>query len=333
MRRAYTIGVLFLISTLPLAGCKRILQEAIKARQAATDGGSSGQRVDEDQALGEKLNGYIRDCLNRYSKSVHSAEERYGDWVRKTGPTGKEQNIYGIYEISQDPEQCRTAINKANAAAPSKPDMEKMASAYSAALLAVVPIINEAHKYYERGDYKDDKMVKGKQLHPKLVSAFEAFDKADTDLSQLVDQVQEDLDKRELVRIEKEEGKKGHWHTVNTTLLAKPLLHEAAKDIAKINLTALTGAEDTYDQAVEGFETWSNQSKAESSNTSSYLSAAKELVIAGKNLVRRIRDKKPFSAFEKRQMGTSAGWMVEGSPDAVLDKYNKLVDAYNMVRY
>jgi uncharacterized protein YfiM (DUF2279 family) len=120
---------------------------------------------------------------------------------------------------------------------------------------------------------------------------------------------------------------------VNTTLLAKPVLHEAAKDITKINLAALTGAADTYDQAVDSFETWSTQNKAESSNTSSYLSAAKELVIAGKNLVRRIRDKKTFSAFEKRQMGTSAGWMVEGSPDAVLDKYNKLVDAYNTVRY
>jgi hypothetical protein len=322
-----------LIFSLPLAGCKRILQEAIKARQAAADAGAGGQRTDEDQALGEKLNGYIRDCLNRYSKSVHSSEERYGDWVRSTGPTGKEPNIYGIYEISQDPEQCRAAINKANAASPSKPDMEQMASAYSAALLAVVPIINEAHKYYERGDYKDDKMVKGKQLHPKLVSAFKAFDKADTDLSQLVDQVQEGLDKRELVRIEHEEGKKGHWYTVNTTLLAKPLLHEAAKDVVKINLAALTGAEDTYDQSVEAFETWSNQNKTESSSTSSYLSAAKELVIAGKNLVRRIRDKKPFSAFEKRQMGTSAGWMVEGSPDAVLDKYNKLVDAYNLVHY
>jgi len=332
MRRVPTIGVLLLISALPLGGCKRILQEAIKSRQAAADGGG-GQKDDADQALGEKLNGYIRDCLNRYSKSIHSAEGRYGDWASKKGPTGKEPNIYGIYEISQDPEQCRAAIVKANAAPPSKPDMERLASAYSTALVAVVPVINEAHKYYERGDYKDDKMAKGKQLHPRLVAAFEAFDKADTDLAQLVDQVQENFDKRELVRIEREEGKKAHWHTMNTTLLAKPLLHEASNELTKINLAALSGAEDSYDQAVDAFETWSNQNKSESSNTSSYLSAAKDLVIVGKNLVRHIRDKKPFSAFEKRQMGTSSGWMVEGSPDAVLDKYNKLVDAYNTVRY
>src|SRR5216683_1660780 len=98
MRRAHTIGVLLLISALPLGGCKRILQEAIKARQAAADGGA-GQKSDEDQALGEKLNGYIRDCLNRYSKSVHSAEERYFSWAdSKKGPTGKERNVYGVYD-------------------------------------------------------------------------------------------------------------------------------------------------------------------------------------------------------------------------------------------
>ena len=59
----------------------------------------------------------------------------------------------------------------------------------------------------------------------------------------------------------------------------------------------------------------------------------KDLVIAGKNLVRHIRDKKPYSAPENRLMGTSDGWKVEGSPDAVLDKYNKLIDAHNSVRF
>ena len=336
MRRVLraTSSFFLLASLLQLSGCKRIVEEAIKARQRGEEGGAVSAAQSEDQALGEKLNGYIRDCLNRYSKSVHSSEERYFSWAdSKKGPTGKERNIYGVYDISLDPEQCKSAIAKSNSAPPKKPDIEKLADAYSAALLAVVPVVNDAHKYYERGDYKDDKMAKGKQLHPRLVTAFETFDKADTDLSQLVDQVQEDLDRRELVRIEKEEGKKGHWHTVNTTLLAKPLLHEGAKDVSKINLVGLTQASDNFEKAVDAFETWSNQSKTESGSTSSYLRTAKDLVIAGKNLVRHIRDKKPYSATEKSWMGTSSGWMVEGSPDALLDKYNKLIDAYNSVRF
>jgi hypothetical protein len=330
-------SLLLLSTLLVVSGCKRIVQEAIKARQRAADGGAGGQvaeRVDDDQALGEKLNGYIRDCLNRYSKSVHSAEERYFSWAdSKKGPSGRERNVYGVYDISLDPEQCKAAIARSNAAPPNEPDIERLADAYAAALSAVVPVIKDAHKYYERGDYKDDKMARGKQLHPKLVSAFEVFDKADTELSQRVDKVQEDLDRRELVRIEKEEGKKGHWHTVNATLLAKPLLHEGAKDVTKINLAALTAASDNFEKAVDTFEGWANQSKSEANITSGYLRTAKDLVIAGKNLVRRIRDKKPFSSTEKGWMGTSSGWMVEGSPDAVLDKYNKLIDAYNSARF
>src|SRR5260221_14795360 len=59
------IGILLLVCFVSLSGCKRIIEEAIKARQRASDGGAGGlgQKVDEDQALGEKLNGYIRQCL------------------------------------------------------------------------------------------------------------------------------------------------------------------------------------------------------------------------------------------------------------------------------
>jgi hypothetical protein len=338
--RATTSFLLLAFLLTPLLGCKRIVQEAIKAKEkeGVAAASQAGQKVDDDTALGEKLNGYIRDCLNRYSKSVHSAEERYFSWAdSKKGPSGKERNVYGIYDISLDPESCKTAIAKSNAALPKKPDIEKLADAYSAALVAVVPVVNDAHKYYERGDYKDDKMAKGKQMHTKLVSAFESFDKADTELSQLVEQVQEDLDRRELVRIEKEEGKKGHWYTVSTTLIAKPLLHEGAKDVSKdtskVNLPALSTACDNFEKGVDAFEAWSNQNKTESNNTSSYLRAAKDLVIAGKNLVRHIRDKKPYTSTEKSWMGTSSGWMVDGSPDALVDKYNKLIDAYNSVRF
>src|SRR5882757_6954028 len=123
-----SIGFLLVALALFGSGCKRIVEEAIKARQrAAGDAGTAvAQRTDDDQALGEKLNGYIRDCLNRYSKSVHSAEERYFSWVdAKKGPSGRERNIYGVYEISLDPEPCASAIAKANAAPPKKPDIEK----------------------------------------------------------------------------------------------------------------------------------------------------------------------------------------------------------------
>ena len=103
-------------------GCKRIVEEAIKGakRSIGSDGGAaigSTHEVDEDQELGEKLNGYIRDCMNRFSKQIHLSEQRYYSWVdEKKGPTGKERNVGGLHEISSDPAQCKSAIAKSNAA-------------------------------------------------------------------------------------------------------------------------------------------------------------------------------------------------------------------------
>src|SRR6266571_685372 len=71
MRRVLraTSSFFLLASLIGLLGCKRIVQEAIKARQRGEEAGALSGAQSEDQALGEKLNGYIRDCLNRYSKS------------------------------------------------------------------------------------------------------------------------------------------------------------------------------------------------------------------------------------------------------------------------
>ena len=190
-----------------------------------------------------------------------------------------------------------------------------MGDAYAAALGALVPVVNDAYKYYDRGDYKDDKLAKAQKLHPQLVAVFSAFDKADSDLSKAVDQMQEELDRRELARLEKGEGRKAHWHTVQTTLLAKALLQESAKDVTKINLGALTAASEAYEKEVDAFDAWATQNKSEAGNVSSYLGSAKRLLVAGKNLVRRLRDKKPYSSTEKSWMGTASGWMVDGSPD------------------
>jgi hypothetical protein len=321
-------------------GCKKIMDETVQAQRLAAEGGASGmsseehRRADEDQALGEKLNGYIRDCLNRFSKPVRGSEERYYSWADpRRGPTGKERKMAGVDEIAMDPDQCRAAIAKSNARMPKHPEMEKKADAYAAALLEVVPVVNDAYQYYQRGNPKGDKMAKAKQLHPKLAAAFEAFDKADTELSQVVDQVQEGLDRRELVRIEKQEGKRGHWYTVQTTLLAKPLLHESAKEVSKINLSAVVAASEEFDRAIDAFDAWAIQNKADANKTANFLSAAKELSVAGKSLVQRLREKRAFSVSERKRMGTSNGATVDGSPDAVLDKYNRLVEAYNLVRY
>jgi hypothetical protein len=46
---------------------------------------------------------------------------------------------------------------------------------YIAANAALGPILNTANAYYEREDYKVDKMATGKTLHAQIVAAAEPF--------------------------------------------------------------------------------------------------------------------------------------------------------------
>jgi hypothetical protein len=318
-------------------GCKKLMDEANRAAESGEDANPTGEEAEKlgaDQELGEKLNGYIRDCLNRFSRPVRSSQERYYSWVDpRRGPLGKTRKVFGIEEISADPDLCRSAVGRSNSRPPKLPEMEKKADDYAVALLEVIPIVNEAHAYYERGDYKVDRMAKAKQLHPKLVGAFEAFDKAGSALSEAVDQVQEDLDKRELVRIEREEGQRARWHVVRTMVLAKPILHEIAKEPSKIEISAAGTACQGFEVALGAFDGWAAQNAEAASKVAGFLSAAKDLAVACRNLERRLKEKKPFTIAEQRRLGTSAGPGVEGSPDAVLDKYNRLIEAYNLARY
>jgi hypothetical protein len=329
---------LFPICFVTASGCKKIAAETTLASEPTqADGGPGSGEPEgfaEDQALGEKLNGYIRDCLNRFSKPVRTSEERYYSWVDPhKGPVAKSRKVNGIEAIAIDPDLCKSAVARSNGRPPNLPAMEKKAEAYVASLTELVPVVNEAGAYYERGDYKADKMAKARQLHPKVMAAFEAFDRADGELSEAVDKVQDDLDRRELLRIERDEGKKAHWYVVHTTVLAKPVLHESAKDVTKIDGAAVKSACESFAVAVGEFDSWANQNPNDATKSARFVTAAKALAGTCDALVHRLQEKKPFSAAERKRLGTSVGLTVEGSPDAVLDQYNRVIEAYNLVRY
>jgi hypothetical protein len=50
-------------------------------------------------------------------------------------------------------------------------------------------------------------------------------------------------------------------------------------------------------------------------------------------MMRRIRDKKPFSNTERQFISTGAGWMVEGSPAKVIKAYNDMISRRSMTRF
>ncbi|MGN1286050.1 MAG: DUF3829 domain-containing protein, partial [Bradyrhizobium sp.] len=127
--------------------------------------------------LTQKMNAYVG-CINRLSARSYESRDRYFSWAAKSGPTGKERIIYGTYTI-YDTSDCKTNVAAANAADPHDAGLEAAANAYVAAVTTLEPLLKEADDYYSQENYKDDKMAKGKALHPRLVAAWDAFASAD----------------------------------------------------------------------------------------------------------------------------------------------------------
>jgi hypothetical protein len=147
---------------------------------------------------------------------------RYLSWVDvKRGPTGKERIIYGLYSVGTS---ANSAIEKARKTAGDKPAIPALDDAtrqLASAFEALVPILNEAEAYYDRKDYLSDNMAGGKALHEKLVPAAMAFLAARATTEVLQNQLKDMLDRAQLAKIEKAEGKSVRWHVINTMTLAK----------------------------------------------------------------------------------------------------------------
>ena len=279
------------------------------------------------QSLTEKLNAYVG-CINRLSERSFQSRERYFSWAAKSGPTGKERIIYGTYTI-YDTSDCRKNVEKANALEPRDAELETAASAYADAVSKLEPLLKETDDYYEQENYKDDKMAKGKALHPRLVAAWDAFADADRKLRGGVEALNDKNALAKLADIEKADGKKVRYYVEATMIQAKRVLRAESND--KPDVAAITQALGDYEETVKASEEFAGSAVMDRGKIGSmFISNAKSFLTTAKQLMRRIRDKTPYSSGDKMMLGgQGSGWMVEGSPPRLLRDYNQLVDAYN----
>ncbi len=272
-----------------------------------------------------KLNAYVG-CLNRLSERAYSSRSRYFSWASKNGPTGRERIIYGTYTI-YDTSDCRKNVEAANALEPHDGALEAAAAAFAEAAGQLEPLLKEADDYYSAEDYKDDKMAKGKALHPRLVAAWDAFAHADRALRGEVEAINDKRALEKLAAIEASEGRKARYHVEALMIHAKRVLR--AENAAKPELAAITKALKEYEDIVKATE---QVSAADGGGKigSLFMSNAKSFLVTAKQLMRRLRDHVPYSAGDKMMLNANgAGWMVEGSPPRLSRDYNQLVDAYN----
>ena len=279
----------------------------------------------QKSSLTEKLNAYVG-CINRLSERSYDSRSRYFSWAAKSGPTGKERIIYGTYTI-YDTSDCRKNVEKANAMEPHDAAIEAAAAAYADAVSKLEPLLKETDDYYSQENYKDDKMAKGKALHPRLVAAWDAFATADQKLRGEVEGINDRRAQEKLAEIEKIEGRKTRYYVEALMVQAKRVLR--AEDAKTPDIAAITQALNEYEETIKAAEQASSSGGGPKIG-SFFLSNAKSYLVTAKQLMRRIRDKVPYSSGDKMMLSNAgSGWMVEGSPPRLLRDYNQLVEAYN----
>jgi hypothetical protein len=278
----------------------------------------------QSPSLAQKVNAYVG-CINRLSERSYDSRERYFSWVGKQGPTGKERIIYGLYTI-YDTSGCKKNVEQANAVEPRLAELEAAASAYAAAVVALEPLLKEADDYYTQENYKDDRMAKGRALHPRLVAAWDAFAAADQKLRASLEVLQDKQAVERLAEIESTEGRKERYHIEALMIQAKRVMRTESANPP--DLTQITQALADYEAMVKATEEYAASNKG-SKIGSSFISAAKEFLTTAKQLMRRVRDKAPYSSGDQMMLGAGSGWMVEGSPARLTRDYNQLVDRYN----
>ena len=272
------------------------------------------------------MNAYVG-CLNRLSSRAFDSRSRYFSWAAKSGPTGRERIIYGLYTI-YDTSDCKKNVEKANAIEPHDAAIEAAGSAYAEAAGALEALLKETDDYYEQQNYKDDKMAKGKALHPRLVAAWDTFERADKALRGEVEAVNDKRALEKLAAIETSEGRKARYHVEALMIHAKRVLRTV--DTKSPEPGAMAQAITGYEEIIKGAAGFIGGGLARDKIGSFFISNAKSFLVTAKQLMRRVRDHVPYSSGDKMMLGNAmSGWMVDGSPPRLLRDYNTLVDSYN----
>jgi hypothetical protein len=306
--------------------------ESIEPTELDSDNPANSEPVDySDGDLVKKNNLYITNCINKYSNSVLNSYSRYTSWLKdpKAGPTGNERLVYGLYRLSGDGSDCEKAIKEAAEISPSLPEVHASAEKYATALKEAAKQISSVYDYYDRDDYKDDNFQKGKSSHGPLMAAFEAFQTANREFADHVDQLEDEVAKQKLEEYRDDPSMRSRFTAADFSIKAKKaMIYVSRTKYAELST-------ETLQTHIDEIEAASAELKAAAGNAPGYsmfLISSDSFVKASKDLMRRIRDKKPFSSFEQRQIGTPSGWLVEGSPDKVIYEYNNLIRARGFLR-
>lgn len=324
MSRTLSIAALVASLSLILAACGDKTPPAAGGAGSSAKPEASAAPADAQQQLTAKLNAYIG-CFNALDSKTHGSIQSYTRWIKDVdaGPSGRETNVYGPFEISDyDMKQCDAPVSEAIAAKPALADLDAVAGQYQQALKALVPISKEAHDYYERQDYEDDRFAKGKQLHAPLMTAFKDFVVASETFNAELERQNDAAQREQLKALEQAEGRTREYYRLAMMLEAKAIVE------------LMTG--DDFDQAkarerLDAFNRISDEAHAKVADQepgkldwNSFEREAENFRREGKERLQRVSANTPYTDFERRMLD-SPSMAPRGSAGKLMQEYNSLV--------
>ncbi|TDK37619.1 DUF3829 domain-containing protein [Rhizobium deserti] len=205
-----------------------------------------------------KMNAYV-EFLNSAMRASESLQ-RYESWVdMKKGPTGKEKIIYGLYSLYDTRSQIE-AVATAAKTEPRMPDLDAAMLAYLETYQQLAPVLERANKYYERQDYKADKMEGGKAFHKEIAALATVHDERRKKVDNALRQEKVKIDLASLQGLEKAEGRKSRWHVRNVMFHAEAIMDlMPTNDSPVVDMPAFGKALDAYAVAVRDFDDYGLQ--------------------------------------------------------------------------
>lgn len=280
-----------------LAACGSVPALAQAPAPKETAGQDSGT-----QSLIKKMNAYVG-LLNRSLRASDSLS-RYASWVNmKSGPTGKERIIYGLYSVYD----VRDEIAKAREAAKAEPALPQLDAAmlnYIDTYEKLAPVLTRASGYYERKDYKDDGMAQGKAMHAEIATLGPQYRAEREKVDALFAVEKKKADMAELTALEQREGKKSRWHVAHVMMRAREavdLVPDNKKPVA--DLPAFEAAVTSFAAAVREFDEYSSAHP-----NSFHVFESRPRSLLGK--LRDLRDKLAKSKGDGRRLGQDINFLI-----------------------
>jgi len=348
--RKVAVAFLMIGALVGTAGCKKLFQKRGDAGAGGfgSSGGAATAQDTADEQMSDKLDEYIK-CLNTLSASIGQSRKRYYTYVPKSGPTGKE-TYADIYKLPAGATtNCSVGVTKARAMPPSNAALEAAGLEFSNAATGVDAMIQEADRYFEEKNFKDDKWAKGKLMHPRIVAAFDRFSKADKGLHDTLDGITKPLAQRTLQRIEREEGQTFRYWRKKSLISGRDLIEAAdpAGEDDDIDLALYTAAYTEFEKGLDGLQAYGSLHKVELTNQKtapswpladshydSFVHDGTEYKKVAKEFWRCLKEapakaKTPSGKLDVEKMGNCGSEPAWKAVDDVIKKYNDFIHTSN----